>query len=191
MPRQGRPEMTTDPLNHEQEWMLYRGRLVRARRVWRIVDVAGAAPARSGAVAHPFPACPAGGQRLSLSKRSCGGSSRACLSSPPFICSWSRCCTASTRRLTDEMVATQVERNSPGMDNRLINAVLLHKEKFEDSSCRRWPIAARRGRAVRGTGGHLRDDKQEAMRSGGCVPPSSVPSLPSMPSSAGRISETP
>ena len=33
---------------------------------------------------------------------------------------------------TDEMVATHVEQAYPELDNRLINAVLLHKEKIHD-----------------------------------------------------------
>jgi len=37
-----------------------------------------------------------------------------------------------TRRLTDEMVAAHVERSRPGLDNCLINAVLLQKTKFAD-----------------------------------------------------------
>jgi hypothetical protein len=41
------------------------------------------------------------------------------------------------RRMTDAMVAAHLERTSPGLDNRVINAVLLADERFRDPLTRR------------------------------------------------------
>ncbi len=41
------------------------------------------------------------------------------------------------RPLTDEMVAVRLERNCPGMDNRLINTVLFRKQEYSDPLTRR------------------------------------------------------
>ncbi len=41
------------------------------------------------------------------------------------------------RRLNDEMVAAHLERSLPDLDNRIINAVLLYRERFPDRLARR------------------------------------------------------
>jgi hypothetical protein len=58
------------------------------------------------------------------------------------------------RPMTDEMVAAHIERNLPGLDNRVINAVLLAEERFRDPLTRRLADSqiGETGREVAGPG---------------------------------------
>lgn len=125
-----------EPHNPDPMMDVIRARLSRARRVWRLVDVGGAALRGVAILLFAFLVALAADNLLHLPgklRAACAVVFAAAAVYLLIVQLFYRL----TRRLTDEMVAVHIEGNAPNLDNRLINAVLLRQEKFEDEVTQR------------------------------------------------------
>jgi len=138
--------MTTNGQTDEKRMEFLRGRLDEARRAWRRVDLAWSAlrgvtfvlaSLLAGLVADNVLVLPGGVRATALA--AFGACVLYFLVVRPLFCL--------VRPLTDEMVARRVERKYPQLDNRLINAVLLHKQRIADPVTRKM-VASQLGETV-------------------------------------------